>query len=167
MGVSHSARCRNLNCGRTSSSCADWEICFRDSIGPAASLRWYCTKEIRSLRLVFGFTKGQETEDDKRSGRPSTSGTEEMIEKVRQLIQRDRRMTIVDGSRSDWLLAVPYSKKWASRGSVSQPWKTSKRMRRPNSGRFQKKPSAGASNNGRIDGLSVYVGKSPTLKVIR
>jgi len=30
-------------------------------------------------------------------------------------------------------------------------------MRRPNSGRFQKKPSAGASNNGRIDGSSVCV----------
>ena len=30
-------------------------------------------------------------------------------------------------------------------------------MRRPNSGRFQKKLSAGASNNGRIDGSSVCV----------
>jgi len=39
--------------------------------------------------------------------------------------------------------------------------------KRPNSGRFQKKPSAGASNNGRIDGASVYVRKGPTLKVIR
>ena len=41
-------------------------------------------------------------------------------------------------------------------------------MRRPNSGRFQKKPSAGACNNGKIDGASVYVcvRKGPTLKVI-
>ena len=31
------------------------------------------------------------------------------------------------------------------------------RMRRPNSGRFQKKPPAGASNNCRIDGASVCV----------
>jgi len=38
--------------------------------------------------------------------------------------------------------------------------------RRPNSGRFQKKPSAGASNNGRIDGASVCVSKGHTLKVI-
>jgi len=30
-------------------------------------------------------------------------------------------------------------------------------MRRPNFGRFQKKPSAGASNNGRIDGANVCV----------
>ena len=45
--------------------------------------------------------------------------------------------------------------KWASRGRVLQPWRTSKWMRWPNSRRFQKKPSAGASNNGRIDGGSV------------
>jgi hypothetical protein len=38
----------------------------------------------------------------------------------------------------------------------SQPWRTSDRMRRPNSVRFQKKPFAGASNNGRIGGASVY-----------
>ena len=50
---------------------------------------------------------------------------------------------------------------------VSQPWKTSNGMRRPNSRRFQKKPSAGASNNGRIDGANVCVRKGPTLKVIR
>jgi len=47
--------------------------------------------------------------------------------------------------------------KWASRGLVSQPWTASNQMRRPNSGRFQKKPSAGASNNGRVDGASVCV----------
>jgi len=47
--------------------------------------------------------------------------------------------------------------KWASGGRVSQPWRTSNRMRRPNSGRFQKKPSAGAANNGGVDGASVCV----------
>jgi len=57
--------------------------------------------------------------------------------------------------------------KWASRGRVSQPWRTSNRMRQLNSGRFQKKPFAGASNNGRIDGARVCVCKGPTLKVIR
>jgi len=57
--------------------------------------------------------------------------------------------------------------KWASRGCVLQPWRTSNRMRRPNSGGFQKKPSTGASNNGRIDGASVCVHKGPTSKVIR
>jgi len=41
------------------------------------------------------------------------------------------------------------------------------RMRRPNSRRFQKKPSAGNSNSGRIDGASVCVRKGPALKVIR
>jgi len=40
-------------------------------------------------------------------------------------------------------------------------------MRRPNFRRFQKKPSAGTSNSGRIDGASVCVLKGPTLKVIR
>jgi len=45
----------------------------------------------------FRFKNGQETlEDDQRSGRPSTSRTAKMIEKVRQLIQCDRRMTIVE-----------------------------------------------------------------------
>ena len=57
--------------------------------------------------------------------------------------------------------------KWASRGRISQPWRTSNRMWRPNSGGFQKKPSTSASNNGRIDGTSVCVRKGPTLKVIR
>jgi hypothetical protein len=47
--------------------------------------------------------------------------------------------------------------KWASRRRVSQQWRTSNRMWWPNSGRFQKKPSAGASNNGRINGASVCV----------
>jgi histone-lysine N-methyltransferase SETMAR len=43
------------------------------------------------------FKNGQEKlEDDQRSGRPSTSRTAEMIEKVRHLIQCDRRMTIVE-----------------------------------------------------------------------
>ena len=57
------------------------------------------------------FMKGQEMlEDDQCSGRPSTSTTEEMVEKVWQLIQCDWRMTIVDGSHSEWLLAVPYPK---------------------------------------------------------
>jgi len=45
--------------------------------------------------------------------------------------------------------------RWTTRGRVSQSWRTSNRTRRPNSGRFQKKPSAGASDNGRIDGASV------------
>jgi len=51
--------------------------------------------------------------------------------------------------------------------SCSQMFVVYAHMRRPNSGRFQKKPSAGASNNGRIDGASVCVRKGSTLKVIR
>jgi hypothetical protein len=47
--------------------------------------------------------------------------------------------------------------KWASRRHVWQPWRTSDRMRRPNSGRFKQKPSNGACNRGRIDGASVWV----------
>ena len=35
-------------------------------------------------------------EDDKRSGKPLTTRTEEMIEKGLRLIQCDRRMTIVE-----------------------------------------------------------------------
>jgi hypothetical protein len=33
--------------------------------------------------------------------------------------------------------------------------------------KIQKKPSAGAPNNGRTDGASVFVRKCPTLKAIR
>jgi hypothetical protein len=40
-------------------------------------------------------------------------------------------------------------------------------MRRPNSRRFQKKPSNGASNNGRTEGAIVCAQKDPTLKMIR
>lgn len=56
--------------------------------------------------------------------------------------------------------------KWASRGRILQPWRTSNRMRWTNSGRFQKKPSAGTSNNGGINGASVCAHKGPTLKMI-
>jgi hypothetical protein len=56
--------------------------------------------------------------------------------------------------------------KMCLRGQVPQPWKTSNRMRRPNSGRFQKMPPAGASNNGRIDRSSMCAPKGPTLKEI-
>jgi hypothetical protein len=42
-----------------------------------------------------------------------------------------------------------------SRGHVSQSWRTWNRIRRPNTGRFQMKPYAGASNNGRINRVRV------------
>jgi hypothetical protein len=45
--------------------------------------------------------------------------------------------------------------KRASRGHVSQPWRASNRTRRPNSGGLQQKPSARASNSGRMDGARV------------
>ena len=60
------------------------------------------SEKLSALQQVYGdtapkksavydwFKNGQETlEDEQRSGRPSTSRTEEMIEKVRQLIQCD------------------------------------------------------------------------------
>ncbi|KAJ4448109.1 hypothetical protein ANN_10121 [Periplaneta americana] len=41
------------------------------------------------------FREGKETiEDEPRSGRPSTSRTPEMIEKVRQVLEQDRRLTL-------------------------------------------------------------------------
>ena len=57
--------------------------------------------------------------------------------------------------------------KMGLKGTRFAQWRTQNRMRRLNSGRFQKKPSASASNNGRIDGASVCVRMGPTLKVIR
>ncbi|XP_023228156.1 putative uncharacterized protein FLJ37770 [Centruroides sculpturatus] len=45
----------------------------------------------------FGwFKNGQMLEDDKRSGRPSTSRSGENIEKVRELTKNDRRITIAE-----------------------------------------------------------------------
>jgi hypothetical protein len=49
---------------------------------------------------------------------------------------------------------------------ASQPWRVSNGMRGPNCGRFQQKPSAGASSSGRIHVASVYARKGPTVKVI-
>ncbi|KAJ4435152.1 hypothetical protein ANN_23728 [Periplaneta americana] len=48
------------------------------------------------LRMCFKrFREGKETiEDEPRSGRPSTSRTPEMIEKVRQMLAQDRRLTL-------------------------------------------------------------------------
>jgi hypothetical protein len=65
---------------------------------------------------------------------------------------------------NDFLLFL--LRKWAGRGLVSQ-WMTSDRMRRPSSGRFQKKPSAGAYSKGRIDGRSMCAHKGCALKAIR
>ena len=81
-------------------------IKFMCELGKSAS------ETLSALRQVYGdtalkkstvydwfsqFKTGQETlEDDQRSGRPSTSRTEEMIGKVRQLIRCDQRMTIAE-----------------------------------------------------------------------
>jgi len=46
---------------------------------------------------------------------------------------------------------------FSARNCDSQPWRTSNQMRWANSGRFQKKPSACASNDGWIDGACVCV----------
>jgi hypothetical protein len=68
-----------------------------------------------------------------------------------------------DRALSDiWLFLL---QECASRGHASQPLRNW--MRRPNFGRVQMKPSAGAFNNGRIDGASVYVSKDHTMKVNR
>jgi hypothetical protein len=54
---------------------------------------------------------------------------------------------------SDFWLSLLW--KCGSRGHVTQPRRTPNWMQRLNSGRFQQKPSAGASNSGSIDGASV------------
>jgi hypothetical protein len=69
--------------------------------------------------------------------------------------------TALSGSRSKLLLAVSYSENWPQGGMFPNHG-----MRWPDCGRFQKKPSASASNNGRTDGASVRAHKGPTLEVI-
>ena len=84
---------------RTSSSCADWENLLQRRYQPCSKFTVMLKKS--SVYDWFSrFKNGQEKlEHDQRSGRPSTSRTAEMIEKVRQLIQCDRRMTIVELER--------------------------------------------------------------------
>jgi len=73
------------------------KICFRDAIGPTASYGDTALKKSAFYDRFSRFKSGQETlEENQRSRRPSTSRTEKIIEKVRQLIQCDRRMSIVE-----------------------------------------------------------------------
>jgi hypothetical protein len=72
----------------------------------------------------------------------------------RLLCSNSSPTTVLSGFRSEWHLIVPYSEN-GRQGRVSQPWSTSNRMRRPNSGKLQTNPSSGASNNGRIDGAGI------------
>ncbi|KAJ4444990.1 hypothetical protein ANN_06789 [Periplaneta americana] len=56
-------------------------------------------REVVSRKCVYEwfkrFREGKETiEDEPRSGRPSTSRTPEMIEKVRQMLTQDQRLTL-------------------------------------------------------------------------
>ena len=81
-------------------------IMFMCRLGKSASetlsalQKVYCDTALKKSAVHNWFSRfknGQKRlEDDQRSGRPSTSRTAEMIEKVRHLIQCDRRMTIVE-----------------------------------------------------------------------
>jgi len=71
-----------------------------DSEMPSALQKVYGDTALKKSAVYDWFSQfknGQEKlDDDQRSGRPSTSITAEMIEKVRQLIQCDRRMTAME-----------------------------------------------------------------------
>jgi hypothetical protein len=83
------------------------------------------------------------------------------------LVMQQTKTTVLSGCLSEWLLAVPCSANGHQGDTIRKPWRTSNRMRWPNSGRLYKKLSAGVSNNGKIDGASVCGRKDPSLKVIR
>ena len=56
-------------------------------------------REVLSRKYVYEWFKRfpeeeETTEDEPRSGQPSTSRTPEMIEKVRQFLTQDRRLTL-------------------------------------------------------------------------
>ena len=49
----------------------------------------------RTFQWFFRFKAGRtSTDDDERSGRPVSSSTPEMIERVRQIVREDRRRSI-------------------------------------------------------------------------
>jgi hypothetical protein len=84
---------------------------------------------------------------------------------VQQFIA-EKNIPVITRHRTLWIsLRVTFgcSKlwKWASSGYVSQPWRTSNRMRRPSSGRIQMKPPSGATNSAKIDGASVRACRVP------
>jgi hypothetical protein len=72
------------------------KICFRDATGPVASYGDTALNKSAVYDWFSWFKNRQESENDQRSGRPSTSKTKEMIEKVRQLIWSDRKMIIAE-----------------------------------------------------------------------
>ena len=51
-------------------------------------------KQAMSLSQTYQWFSGNSTDDDERCGRPVSSSTPEMIERVRQIIREDRRRTI-------------------------------------------------------------------------
>jgi hypothetical protein len=74
----------------------------------------------------------------------------------REIHSCQRSTTVLSECCSKWLLAVPYSEN-RPQGDTFQSWRPSNQMRWFNFGRFQKKPSASASNNGRINEASMCV----------
>ena len=55
----------------------------------------HCLSRAQVFRWHKSFLEGREhVEDEPRSGRPSTSKTEENVERVRALVRSDRRLTI-------------------------------------------------------------------------
>jgi hypothetical protein len=74
---------------------------------------------------------------------------------VQQFLSSPNRRTFRSSLRVTFGCSLLW--KWTSRRHVSQPWRTSNWLPRPNSGRLKKNPSSSASNNGRIDGTIVCV----------
>ncbi|UYV81979.1 hypothetical protein LAZ67_21000289, partial [Cordylochernes scorpioides] len=67
----------------------------RNSLDVANSLRGWRHEPKTSFRVVQPFKEGrEETADNERSGRPSTSTTPEKVDKVLELVREDRRITV-------------------------------------------------------------------------
>ncbi|XP_039610931.1 protein GVQW3-like [Polypterus senegalus] len=55
----------------------------------------YCMSRARVFEWHKRFSEGRENvEDNERPGRPSTSRTEENVEKIRQMVRKDRRLSV-------------------------------------------------------------------------
>jgi len=76
-------------------SCPSWKYSNWSAKVASISLWWWHNVKNSSFWVVQEVQEGrEEVEDDRRSGRPSISRTEENVQRVREKVRSDRRLTV-------------------------------------------------------------------------